>query len=65
VTKILAWGGDYWMALEKVYGHLVMARGERGGGAGREDRPGLVTEPRRCDGERMFRTNAEALYGLR
>ena len=65
VTKILAWGGDYWMALEKVYGHLVMARENVAEVlAGRIHR-GLMTESHALEvATMMFCTNAETLYNL-
>ncbi len=65
VTKIIAWGGDYWMAVEKVYGHLVMARENIAEVlAERMDR-GLCTETRAIEMARMmFHDNAQALYGL-
>ena len=65
VNKIIGWGGDYWMALEKVYGHLVMARENIAETlAGRIER-GLMTEPRALEVARMLlRDNPASLYGL-
>jgi predicted TIM-barrel fold metal-dependent hydrolase len=64
-NKIIAWGGDYWMALEKVYGHLVMARENVAEVLADRVHRGLMTEPEALAlAEMMFRTNAEALYRL-
>lgn len=65
VNKIIGWGGDYWMSLEKVYGHLVMARENIAEVlAGRIER-GLMTEQRALEVARMIlRDNPAHLYGL-
>ena len=65
VNKIIAWGGDYWMSLEKVYGHLVMARQNIAEVlAGRVER-GLLSEQRALEiAGMMLRGNVEGLYGL-
>jgi predicted TIM-barrel fold metal-dependent hydrolase len=64
-NKLIAWGGDYWMALEKVYGHLVMARENIAEVLADRICRGLISEAEALAvAGRMFRDNPAALYNL-
>lgn len=65
VNKIIGWGGDYWMALEKVYGHLVLARQNISEVLADHVCRGLMTVDRAVQvGTMLLRDNPAALYGL-
>ncbi len=66
MNKILAFGGDYALPVEKVYGHLVMARENIARVlAGRIAR-GQMTETQALDlAHRWFWDNPKELYGLK
>ena len=65
VNKILAFGGDYGKPVEKVYGHLVMAREDIALVLARRVRDGLMTESQAVEvARRWFWDNPKELYGL-
>jgi predicted TIM-barrel fold metal-dependent hydrolase len=65
VNKIIAFGGDYHKPVEKVYGHLVMARENVAQVLGGRIKDGLLTEEEAVSiAERWFCDNPKELYGL-
>ncbi len=65
VNKILAFGGDYRVPVEKVYGHLVMAREDVARVLGRRLEAGLLTDTQASRILRLwFHDNAVELYRL-
>lgn len=66
VNKVLAFGGDYGTeALEKIYGHLIMAREDVAAVlAGRVDRGGMSTDEALRIARRWFWDNPKELYRL-
>lgn len=66
VNKIIAFGGDYHRPVEKVYGHLVMARENIARVLGGRVEDGLMTEEEATSiAEMWFYDNPKELYGLR
>jgi len=66
VNKIIAFGGDYHRPVEKVYGHLVMARENIARVLGGRVEDGLMTEEEATSiAEMWFYANPKELYGLR
>jgi len=66
VNKIIAFGGDYHRPVEKVYGHLVMARENIARVLGGHVEDGLMTEEEAMAiAEMWFYSNPKELYGLR
>jgi hypothetical protein len=66
VNKILAFGGDYGKPVEKVYGHLVMAREDIANILGGRVAEGLMTEEQAVEIARLwFWENPKTLYRLR
>ena len=65
MNKILIFGGDYSLAVEKVYGHLVMAREDVAEVMARRLREGLMSESQAMDVIRKwFWDNPKELYNL-
>jgi hypothetical protein len=65
MNKIIAFGGDYGKPVEKVYGHLVMAREDIAMVLGRRVDAGLMTEKQAIDvAHKWFFDNPMELYGL-
>jgi predicted TIM-barrel fold metal-dependent hydrolase len=65
VNKLLAFGGDYHTPVEKVYGHLVMAREDVAYVLAKRIERGLMTEERALEIARMwFWDNPKELYHL-
>jgi len=65
MNKILIFGGDYSMAVEKVYGHLVMARENIAEVMARRIREGLLSESQALElARKWFWDNPKSLYGL-
>jgi len=66
INKIIAFGGDYYIPVEKVYGHLVMAREDIARVLGRRVQDGLMTENEAVDIAKMwFHDNPKQLYRLK
>jgi predicted TIM-barrel fold metal-dependent hydrolase len=66
VNKIFAFGGDYGKPVEKVYGHLVMAREDIAMVLGRRVEQGLMTEDQAVAvAHRWFYDNPKEVYGLK
>jgi len=66
VNKILAFGGDYGKPVEKVYGHLVMAREDIATVLGRRVDDGLMTEDQTLAvARKWFWDNPVELYRLK
>jgi predicted TIM-barrel fold metal-dependent hydrolase len=66
INKIIAFGGDYHRPVEKVYGHLVMARENIAKVLGGRIEDGLMTEEEAISiAERWFCHNPKELYRLR
>ncbi|MBO3832299.1 MAG: amidohydrolase family protein [Candidatus Brockarchaeota archaeon] len=66
VNKIIAFGGDYEMPVEKVYGHLVMAREDVARVLGKRVEEGFMTESEAVELARMwFYENPRSLYQLK
>ena len=66
VNKIFAFGGDYGKPVEKVYGHLVMAREDIAMVLGRRVEQGLMTEDQAVAvAHRWFYDNPKEAYGLK
>jgi hypothetical protein len=65
-NKLIAFGADYNLPVEKVYGHLVMAREDMARAlAGRLER-GLMSEEQALDlAHKWFWDNPVALYNLK
>jgi len=64
-NKILAFGGDYGTPVEKVYGHLVMAREDIAHVLALRIQAGRLTEPQALDlARRWLFDNGKALYRL-
>ena len=65
MSKILIFGGDYTMAVEKVYGHLVMAREDVAEVMARRIREGQMTESQAIElAKKWFWDNPKDLYNL-
>jgi len=65
VNKIIAFGGDYGMPVEKVYGHLVMARENIARVLARRIEDGLMTEDQAVAvARKWFLENPRELYRL-
>ncbi len=65
MNKILIFGGDYSLAVEKVYGHLVMAREDIAEVLARRIRRGLMNESQALEQARKwFWDNPKELYQL-
>jgi len=65
-NKIIAFGGDYSKPVEKVYGHLVMAREDIAKVLGGRVEDGLMTEEEAISvAERWFCHNPKELYQLK
>lgn len=65
-NKIIGFGGDYNVPVEKVYGHLVMAREDIARVLGRRVEEGLLTENEAIEmAKRWFYDNPKALYQLK
>lgn len=63
VNKIIAFGGDYRCVVQKVYGHLVMARETVARALGRRVEEGEFSEERAMEIARMwFHDNAARIY---
>jgi len=66
VNKIIAFGGDYNIPVEKVYGHLVMAREDAARVLGRRIEDGLLTENEALEiAKKWFYDNPKELYQLK
>jgi len=66
INKIIAFGGDYVLPVEKVYGHLVMARENIVKVLGRRIQEGLMTENEAIEiAKRWFYDNPKELYHLK
>ena len=66
VNKILAFGGDYGKPVEKVYGHLVMAREDIAHVLAGRVAEGLMTEDQALEVARLwFWENPKTLYRLK
>lgn len=64
-NKILAFGGDYSMPVEKVYGHLVMAREDIARVLANRIKDGQFTETQALDmAKKWFWDNPIELYNL-
>jgi hypothetical protein len=65
INKIIAFGGDYGKPVEKVYGHLVMAREDISSVLANRVNEGSFTENEAIEIARMwFYDNPKELYGL-
>jgi len=65
MSKILIFGGDYTMAVEKVYGHLVMAREDTAEVLARRIREGQMSESQALNlARKWFWDNPKDLYAL-
>ncbi len=65
VNKVLAFGGDYGVAVEKVYGQLVMARENAARALAGHIQDGRLTETQAVEvAQAWFHDNAVALYDL-
>jgi predicted TIM-barrel fold metal-dependent hydrolase len=65
INKIIAFGGDYVIPVEKVYGHLVMARENIAKVLGLRIKEGLLTENEAVDiAKKWFYNNPKELYNL-
>ncbi len=66
INKIIAFGGDYRIPVEKVYGHLVMAREDVAKVLGRRIKDGLLTENEAIEiSKKWFYDNPKELYQLK
>jgi hypothetical protein len=66
MSKILIFGGDYATPVEKVYGHLVMAREDIAEVLARRIERGTLSESRALELARQwFWDNPRQLYGLK
>lgn len=66
VTKIIGFGGDYSIPVEKIYGHLVMAREDIAEVLARKISKGLMKRSEALEIARMwFYENPVELYGLK
>ena len=66
MNKLLAFGGDYGVPVEKVYGHLVMAREDVARVLARRLATGQMTESQALDlARKWFVENPKALYRLK
>jgi hypothetical protein len=66
MNKIIAFGGDYDLAVEKVYGHLVMARENIAKVLGKRIEEGLITENEAIEiAKKWFIENPKDLYHLK
>lgn len=66
INKIIAFGGDYNIPVEKVYGHLVMAREDIAKVLGERVEDGLMTENEAIEVAKMwFYDNPKNLYQLK
>jgi predicted TIM-barrel fold metal-dependent hydrolase len=65
MSKILIFGGDYTMAVEKVYGHLVMAREDTAEVLAQRIREGQMSESQALElARKWFWDNPKDLYSL-
>ena len=65
VNKIIGFGGDYQIPVEKIYGHLVMAREDIARVLARRVVKGLMTKKEAFDMAQMWLyDNPKGLYGL-
>lgn len=65
VNKLLAFGGDYGKPVEKVYGHLVMAREDVAAVLARRVRAGRLSETQAVGiARKWFLENPAELYGI-
>jgi predicted TIM-barrel fold metal-dependent hydrolase len=65
INKIIAFGGDYGLPVEKVYGHLVMARENIAKVLGKRIEENLLTENEAIDiAKKWFYNNPKELYNL-
>jgi predicted TIM-barrel fold metal-dependent hydrolase len=65
VNKIIAFGGDYGLPVEKVYGHLMMARENVVKVLGKRIKERLLTENEAIDiAKKWFYNNPKELYNL-
>ena len=65
MNKILIFGGDYSLAVEKVYGHLVMAREDMAEVFARRIRAGQMSESQAMElAQKWFWDNPRDLYNL-
>ncbi|MBM4401560.1 MAG: hypothetical protein FJ045_06385 [Crenarchaeota archaeon] len=66
VNKIIAFGGDYNLPVEKVYGHLVMAREDVAKVLGHRIEDGFMTEDEAVEiAKQWFYDNPKELYQLK
>jgi len=66
INKIIAFGGDYGLPVEKVYGHLVMAKENIAKVLGHRIKEGLMSEEEAISiAKRWFYQNARDLYNLK
>jgi len=66
INKIIAFGGDYGKPVEKVYGHLVMARENIARVLGGRIKDGLMTEEEAISiAKKWFYHNPKELYQLK
>jgi len=66
MNKIIGFGGDYGKPVEKVYGHLMMAREDTARVLGGRVKRGLMTEDEALGiARKWFYQNPKQLYGLR
>jgi hypothetical protein len=64
-NKIIAFGGDYNKPVEKIYGHLVMARENISQVLGDRVKDGLMTEDEAIEiAKQWFYENPKELYQL-
>ena len=64
-NKVLAFGGDYGVPVEKVYGHLVMAREDIADALARRISEGQMSETQALDlARKWFWDNPVELYRL-
>ncbi|MEM2428834.1 MAG: amidohydrolase, partial [Candidatus Bathyarchaeia archaeon] len=66
ITKIIGFGGDYSIPVEKIYGHLVMAKEDIAEVLARRISRGLMKRSEALEIARMwFYENPVELYGLK
>lgn len=66
VNKVIAFGGDYGKPVEKVYGHLVMAREDVAKVLGQRIENGFLTENEAVEiAKKWFYENPKELYNLK
>ncbi len=65
MNNIIAFGGDYRIAVEKVYGHLVMVKEVVARVLGKRIQAGLMDQPDAIRVTKLwFHDNAMDIYGL-